>query len=188
MQNVEYKAELRDPSLARTIAASIGALRVDTLRQTDTYFRIPDGKLKKRETLGQPTEWVFYSRPGQSRAKLSTFTIYPEHMARERFGSTDLPVWLVVKKCRDLWTWKGVRIHLDSVEGLAHKPDDQGVHGPADFIEFEALICPERTQAQAHEQVEFLRASFAPALGEPIAVGYAELLSQEQEPAQGTAD
>jgi adenylate cyclase class IV len=181
MQNVEYKAELRDPALARTIAASIGALRVDTLRQTDTYFRIPDGKLKRRETLGQPTEWVFYSRPGQSRAKLSTFTIYPEHMARERFGSTDLPVWLVVKKARDLWTWNGVRIHFDAVEGLAHIPDANGVHGPAHFIEFEALVCPERTLAQGHEQVEFLRSSFAPAMGEAIAVGYAELLAQEQE-------
>lgn len=188
MQNVEYKAELRDLSLARTIAASIGALRVDTLRQTDTYFRIPDGKLKKRETLGQPTEWIFYSRPGQSRAKLSTFTIYPEHMARERFGSTDLPVWLIVKKSRDLWTWNGVRIHLDSVEGLGHQRDEQGRPTPGHFIEFEALVCPERAQAKAHEQVEFLRASFAPAMGEAIAAGYADLLMQEREPVQEGTD
>jgi adenylate cyclase class IV len=167
MQNVEYKAELRDLSLARTIAAAIGALRVDTLRQTDTYFRIPDAKLKRRETVGHPTEWVFYSRPDRARAKLSTFTLYPEHMARERFGNTDLPVWTVVKKSRELWTYDGVRIHLDTVENLGT------------FIEFEALICPERTQAKGHELVEFLRTSFAPAMGESLAVGYAELLTHE---------
>jgi adenylate cyclase class 2 len=188
MQNVEYKAELRDLSLARTIAASIGALLADTLRQTDTYFRIPDAKLKKRETAGQPTEWIFYSRPGQTRAKLSNFTLYPEAMARERFGNNDLPVWVVVKKVRELWSWHGVRIHLDTVEGLAHLADEKGVRGPGYFIEFEALVCPERSLAKAHEQVEFLRSSFGPAMGEPLAVGYAELLSQEQEPAREDTD
>jgi adenylate cyclase class IV len=182
MQNVEYKAELRDLSLARTIAAGIGAIQAEILRQTDTYFRVPDAKLKKRETIGHPTEWVFYSRPGQSRPKLSNFTLYPEAMARERFGHGDLPVWVVVKKVRELWSWHGVRIHLDTVEGLAGRVDESGRRGPGHFIEFEALVCPERSLAKAHEQVEFLRTAFTPAMGEPLAVGYAELLSQEHEP------
>ena len=173
MQNVEYKAELRDASLARTIAASIGAIKVDTLRQTDTYFRVPDAKLKKRETLGHPTEWVFYNRPGRSRPKLSTFTLYPEHMARERFGHADLPVWVIVKKVRELWTYDGVRIHFDAVEGLGS------------FVEFEALICPERTQAKGLELVEMLRTSLAPAMGEAIACGYADLLAGEAASAEG---
>jgi adenylate cyclase class IV len=164
MQNVELKAELRDLPLARTIAASIGALTVCTLRQTDTYYRVPDAKLKKRETVGQPTEWVFYLRPSRSRAKLSTFTIYPDAIARERFGDQPLPVWTVVKKTRELWTFDGVRIHLDTVEGLGT------------FIEFEALVCPERNLAKAHEIVERLRQAFRPAMGELVSVGYAELL------------
>ena len=67
MQNVEYKAELRDIALARTIAAAIGAIKVDTLVQTDTYFRVPDAKLKRRETVGHTTECVFYNRPGRTR-------------------------------------------------------------------------------------------------------------------------
>lgn len=167
MQNVECKAELQDLPLARTIAASIGALTVETLVQTDTYYRVPDAKLKKRETVGHPTEWVFYNRPQRSKPKLSTFTLYPERMAHERFGSQPLPVWVVVKKTRELWTYDGVRIHLDTVEGLGT------------FIEFEALVCPERSMTKAHEVVEFLRKSFGPAMGEPIACGYAELLAAE---------
>ncbi|MBY0312862.1 MAG: class IV adenylate cyclase [Phycisphaerales bacterium] len=168
MQNVEYKAELRDVALARTIAASIRAISVDTLRQTDTYYRVPDAKLKKRETEGQPTEWVFYSRANRTQSKLSNFTLYPDSMARERFGSTELPVWVVVRKLRELWTYQGVRIHLDQVEGLGN------------FVEFEALICPERSMELAHQQVEFLRQSFGPAMGEPIACGYADLLEAER--------
>lgn len=168
MQNVEFKAELRDPSLARTICASINALRADTLVQTDTYFRVPDAKLKKRETVGHDTEWVFYSRAPRSRPKLSTYTIYSEAQAIERFGTTPLPIWVVVKKSRDLWLYQGVRIHLDNVEELGW------------FIEFEALVSPDRNLARCHELLDTLRRALGPAMGEPIAVGYAELLLQEQ--------
>lgn len=170
MQNVEYKAELRDVALGRTIAASINALQVGVLEQTDTYYRVPDGRLKKRETRGSPTEWIFYSRPDRSKAKLSTFTIYPDVMAQQRFGTIGLPTWIVVKKVRELWTFDGVRIHLDTVEGLGT------------FVEFEALICPERSMTKAHQQVEQLRQAFKPAIGEPISRGYADMLCPDTEP------
>jgi len=175
MQNVEYKAELRDPDLGRTICGAIGAGWVATFQQVDTYYRVPDARLKKRETEGHPTEWVFYQRASRARPKLSTFTIYPEAMAKERFGSTPLPVWCVVKKSRSLYLSRdGVRIHLDHVEG-------QGW-----FIEFEALICPERNLAKCHEAIDGLRRAFAPSLGEPIACGYADLIAAEI--AEGTAE
>lgn len=167
MQNVEFKAELRDVAMAKGVCASIGAVWADTLVQTDTYYRVPDARLKKRETVGRETEWVFYSRASRSRPKLSHFTLYSEQQAVQRFGTQALPVWVVVKKSRDLWIYDGVRIHLDTVEGLGS------------FIEFEALVCPERKLAKAHEMVDFLRRSFGPAMGEPIACGYADLLIGE---------
>ncbi len=97
MINVEFKSELRDIDLARAACAGIGALHAGVLEQTDTYFRIPDGRLKKRETVGEPTEWIFYDRENRSLPKLSRFTIYTEAMAKERFGTRPLPVWLVVR-------------------------------------------------------------------------------------------
>jgi adenylate cyclase, class 2 len=167
MQNVEYKSELRDPSLARTICGSLNAIHADTLVQTDTYFRVPDAKLKKRETVGRPTEYIFYTRASRTRPKLSNFTIYSERQAQDRFGTTPMPVLMVVKKSRELWVYQGVRIHLDQVEGLGW------------FIEFEALVTPERNLAKCHELMDTLRRAFNPALGEAIAVGYVELLSDQ---------
>jgi adenylate cyclase class IV len=41
MENVEFKAELRDIALARTICRAIGASFILTMDQTDTYFRVP---------------------------------------------------------------------------------------------------------------------------------------------------
>lgn len=173
MQNVEFKAELRDPGLARTICRALeagGAQFVGTLRQTDTYFRVPDAKLKKREVPGAPTEYIFYNRPNRSRPKLSSYTIYTEAQALERFGTTPLPVWVVVNKSRDLYMHKGVRIHIDRVEGLG------------EFIEFEAVVAHEHNLSSCHAIIEELRAAFGPAMGEPIACGYAELLAGEDAP------
>ncbi len=167
MQNVEFKCELRDPALARLIAAQIGARRVGVLRQIDTFYRVPDGRLKRRECEGEPTEFIFYHRLNRSRPKLSHFTIYTEEEARARFGTRELPVWLVVKKSRELWMYAGVRLHLDDVEGLGR------------FFEGEALVTPGQHVGRCHELIAEVRRAFAPALGELIATSYADLRAQE---------
>lgn len=164
MQNIEYKAELRDPELARAICVALRAHPVSVLEQTDTYFRVPDAKLKRRECVGYEPEWIFYNRPNRVQPKLSNFTIYSDAQAQTRFGTHPLPVLCVVRKRRELFmTSSGVRVHLDEVDGLGS------------FIEFEALICPERNLGECHREVEQLKQAFAPAMGEAISSGYAEL-------------
>ncbi len=174
MHNVEIKLELRDPGLARGIVSRLGARRVETLRQTDTYFRLADGRLKKREYTSdlagaKPTvEWIFYHRDNQARQRLSHFRIYSESEARAYFGLTEPPTWVVVKKVREVWMGgpeQSVRVHLDDVEGLGA------------FIEFEALVTPRLNLAKAHAAVEELRRALAPALGEPVSVSYSDMLA-----------
>lgn len=169
MHNVEFKVELRDPNLARTIIVRQGATFIGTLDQTDTYFRIPSGRLKKREQVGEPTEYIFYDRENRTRPKLSHFTIYSEAEARERFGTTPLPVWIVVRKRRDLYLLGNVRIHVDQVEGLGF------------FLEIEALVSTSTNVARCHTSIAELRALLQPVLGEAIAVGYSDLLAQDVE-------
>lgn len=167
MQNVEYKCELRDPDIAVAVCRRLGANHVGTLAQTDTYFRIPDGRLKRRETVGEPVEWIFYSREDASRPRLSKFIIYSEAEAKARYGEMPLPVWLVVKKARELWLKGGVRIHLDNVEGLGR------------FLEFEAMVSRRHDVATCHRAIEELRQAFGPALGEAISCSYSDLLEAE---------
>lgn len=169
MHNVEFKSELRDPNLARAIVLRRGATFIGTLDQTDTYFRIPSGRLKKREQTGEPTEFIFYDRDNRTRPKLSHFSIYSEAEALERFGTTPLPVWIVVRKRRDLFLLGNVRIHIDQVEGLGF------------FMELEALVSTSTNVARCHEVIAELRATLRPVLGEAIAVGYSDLLAQELE-------
>lgn len=167
MHNVEFKAELRDLPLARGLLRRLGATFIMALSQTDTYFRIPDGRLKKRECAGEPTEWIFYDRANRLQPKLSHFVIYSENEARVRFGATPLPVWCVVRKVRELFMLGNVRIHLDQVEGLGA------------FAEFEALVSRSTNVAKCHERVQHLRGMLGPALGEAISCGYADLLTGE---------
>jgi len=167
VQNVELKAELRDPPLARAICRAIGASFILAFEQTDTYYRIPTGRLKKRETDGEPVEFVFYERPNRAAPKLSTFTIFTAEQALERFGREPLPVRVVVRKRRELWMHGSTRIHLDSVERLGA------------FIEFESLVTRGNPVAKAQDAVGELRRHFGPAMGELIDCGYADLLERE---------
>lgn len=172
MQNIELKAELRDIALARGICRGIRATHVLTFAQTDTYYKVPSGKLKKRESEGEPVEYIAYERPLKAAAKLSQFSILSEAQALERYGSEPLPVWLTVKKTRELYMHANVRIHLDIVETLGH------------FIEFEALVSRDHPADQCRYSVASLRQQFQPVMGELIDCGYADLMEQEVEAAR----
>ena len=98
MQNIEFKAELRDIDAAHVQCELLKARHVGQLRQTDTYYRMPDGRLKKRETVGEATQWVFYHRAERTRPKLSNYTILSDEQARIRWGTHSLKQWLCVTR------------------------------------------------------------------------------------------
>lgn len=168
MHNVEYKVELRDVALARTICRGLKATWIADLTQIDTYYRIPSGRLKKRECPGEPTEYIFYDRSNRIRPKLSHFTIYTESQARERFGIEPLPVWLTVRKVRTLFMLGNIRIHLDDVERLGH------------FLELEAFVSRDHTLAHCHDAVANLIESLRPVMGEAIDCSYSDMLAREE--------
>ncbi|HVZ95114.1 MAG TPA: class IV adenylate cyclase, partial [Phycisphaerales bacterium] len=162
VQNVEYKSELRDPQLGKMILSRSGARFITFMKQRDTYYRIAEGRLKKRESSDEPTEFVFYHRADRVRPKLSHFQIYGEEEAAAKFGPQPLPVWMVIEKEREVWMHDGVHIHVDKVEGLGS------------FIELQALVTPWQHIGKCQESIAQLRAKLAPALGEAIATGYCD--------------
>lgn len=171
MINVEYKAELRDLRLARIIVGELGARETAVLTQRDTYYKAESGRLKRREIStadgAEPDEWISYDRPERVAARLSRYELMSESEARERFGSVLDEQWLVVAKARELWMLGSVRIHLDNVEGLGR------------FLELEAVVSPSNNVARCHEQVTELVNALRPALGEPIAASYSDLMQQQ---------
>lgn len=166
MQNIEFKAELRNIEAARRQCKLIGAERIGAMRQIDTYFRLADGRLKKREASGEPIEWIYYHRSDRVTPKLSNYTILSDEQARRRWGTHSLTPWLAISKTRELWMLDDVRIHIDQV-------DDLGL-----FIEFEAIVSRRFDVKQCHAALSELRDEFGPLLGEPISVSYSDLMQQ----------
>jgi adenylate cyclase class IV len=165
MRNLEFKCELRDAERATEICRDLGASRGGRLLQIDTYYRVPRGRLKRRETAGQPDQWIFYDRANRHDAKLSDYTIHGRDEAEAHFGWSALPVWLVVDKRRDLWLLGEVRIHLDEVLKLGR------------FFELEALVTTTQSLDQCQERVRSLRSAFAAVLGTPVDGSYSDLLA-----------
>lgn len=167
MNNLEFKAELRDPTLARSICRSLRAAWIAEVQQVDTYYRVPSGRLKKREQFGEPVEFIFYERPNRASPKISTFEIYSQEQADERFGSTPLPIWTIVRKAREIFILGHTRIHLDKVEGLGT------------FLELESIVSKQHDQSKCALDLAELRNALAPVLGEPIDCSYSDLQSRD---------
>lgn len=176
MQNIEFKAELRDIDAARAQCRALGGERVGILEQTDTYYRLTDGRLKRRETVGKQIEWVYYHRPDRVSPKMSNFTLLTDEQARRRWGTHSLTAWLTVCKRRELWMIDSVRVHLDEVEQLG------------DFIEFEAPVSRILSVHRCYQLIGSLREAFGPALGEHISVSYSDLMQQLEELPERTSD
>jgi len=174
LKNLELKAELRDPNLARLICKQLKASRIAKIRQTDTYYNVARGRLKKRESIAvergvgspEPVEYIFYERPDTVSPKVSQYHLYTQEQVKERFGEGPLPVWLEVVKNRELYLYESTRIHIDDVIGLGW------------YFEYEILVDDRTNMDDANDLADRLRSTFLPALGEPIANSYSDLIAQ----------
>jgi predicted adenylyl cyclase CyaB len=165
-RNLELKARCSDLEEAGARAKSMNAHDAGLEVQTDTYFRVPSGRLKLREIEGKPTVLIFYERPDSTSARLSKYHLVPvpDAAAMKALLADAFGVRGVVAKWRRIWLWHNVRIHLDDVAGLGS------------FIEFEAVITSEAEESAAPGQLDELSRVFAISPSDHIAASYADLL------------
>jgi hypothetical protein len=127
---------------------------------------MPEGRLKKREAPGEPTEWIYYHRRDIVRPRMCSYSILTDAQARRRWGTQSLRTWLRVAKTRELWLLANVRIHIDDVRSLGS------------FIEFEAVVTKDHDTRDCHQMIRHLRETFGPTLGEPVGASYSDLMAQ----------
>ena len=120
MRNLEFKARLVDEKEAIRRARELGAEIWGDLRQADTYFLVPNGRFKLRETAGYDAELIFYERDEAAANRPSDYSRGGVRQApelRETLGRA-LGVLATVRKRRTLLLAGTIRIHLDDVERL----------------------------------------------------------------------
>lgn len=162
--NIELKARVADLAPLRRVADELGARCHGVLHQIDTYFPCAEGRLKLRETDGQPAQLIWYARANDTSARSSHYRLVPVADADglKAALTAAFGVRQVVDKRRELWLLDNVRIHLDDVSGLGC------------FFELEAVLT-DRSPAAGHEQVAHLRRAFGIAESDLVAVSYGEL-------------
>lgn len=165
MEAIELKLELRDPALARTILRSLGAAHVRTLAQVDTHYQVPSGRLMRRVEDNGPPEFIRYERADAAHPRAARCAAFTHAQASERFGAAPLPERATIRKTREVFLRGRITVHLDNIERLGW------------FVELVAPITRDQDEAACHVALHDLRESLAPALGEPLSPGYADLLT-----------
>jgi adenylate cyclase class IV len=165
-RNVESKARCADLAAARAIARQLCGDTGVVEEQSDTYFHVAHGRLKVREIVGQPAVLIAYRRPDTADARISDFRLVPipDPAGLKAALADTLGIRGTVRKRREIFLWKNVRIHLDQVEGLG------------DFIEFEAVLAPNELESEGHRLLQWLAEQLHLNLAQLVGPSYSDLL------------
>jgi len=164
-RNFELKARIPSLETAREDALRCGARFVATVRQTDTYFVVPYGRLKLRQVDGEGSELIYYNREELRDERWSQYTTIPvaEPIATRDVLAASLGTRVVVRKSREVFLHRMTRIHLDLVDGLGS------------FLEFEVQDAGE---LESIREMELLRREFRIGPGSVVRSSYADLLGE----------
>jgi len=167
--NIEIKARVRDFNEIKTRAEKLSDTPAEVIPQEDTFFNIPQGRLKLRVLAADSGQLIYYTRPDQEGPKRSDYhishTADPEnlkHVLELAYGIRG-----VVKKTRYLYLVGQTRVHLDDVEGLGH------------FMELEVVMREGQGDAEGQEIAEGLMNSLGVERSDLLDGAYMDLLEKK---------
>jgi len=137
-RNIEIKARVSDPAALRRRAAALSDTPAELIAQEDTFFHVPQGRLKLRVISPDHGQLIYYQRPDAAGPKQSDYhiSITNEPQTLKDILTRSLGVRGVVNKQRWLYLVGPTRIHLDQVEGLGS------------FMELEVVLQPGQSPAE----------------------------------------
>lgn len=166
--NIEIKAALRDPHRVAELARGLADTRPQVLRQDDTFFRVPRGRLKLREFEdASPAELIFYHRADAAGPKASDYSIYrtgDPSALRAMLGAALGEIGRV-RKTRTLLLAGRTRIHLDEVQNLGH------------FLELEVVLADGDDPGEGEQEAERLMTALEIRPDDLVEGAYLDLLA-----------
>lgn len=151
--NIEIKARCDQPDRIRKLLREHHADYKGTDRQIDTYFDVPEGRLKLRQGTIE-NNLIFYKRDNQSGPKASNINLVPaEHPEKlHELLNNALGTKVVVDKQREIYFIDNVKFHIDQVKKLGN------------FVEVEAIdedgtIGEERLREQCQQYLTLFEIS-----------------------------
>jgi predicted adenylyl cyclase CyaB len=118
---VEIKARVENHDLLKKKLSEIGAEYIGNFQQDDTYFKVPEGRLKLRETKNtNSVELIYYEReniPGPKQDEVFLIEVLESGQLKKLLKKT-LKQFKVIEKIREIYNYQGTFIHLDTVKSL----------------------------------------------------------------------
>ena len=148
---------------------SNGANFIGTDNQTDTYFNVPNGRLKLREGNIE-NNLIYYERTNKAGPKGSLFQLVKVEDAKglKEVLVKSNGIKVVVKKSREIYYIDNVKFHLDEVQGLGS------------FVEIEAgNMQADLSQNKLNEQCDFYLKEFNVQQEDLIEVSYSDMLLEK---------
>ena len=141
---LELKARVPDLTRIRQKLLERDHKKRGIFHQIDTYFQVPKGRLKLRETkCKKSAELIYYERKDTAKVKhcyASILRVPPTACASFRELLLQiLDIKAVVEKVREIYIYEGIEIHLDNVQGLGS------------FVEFELKTSQDPKQQVEHQ-------------------------------------
>ena len=127
--NIEVKARCPNPEKIEEHLHRLHARYVGEDHQTDTYFKVPGGRLKLREGRIE-NALIRYNRsenPGLKRSDVILYEVGEAMPALKHILEDTLGTEIIVRKQRKIFFIENVKFHIDRVEKLG------------DFVEIEAI-------------------------------------------------
>ena len=169
-KNLEIKVRVKNAAETRKLAKSFCKGKPHSVffqEQEDIYYKVGKGRLKLRIIDGKAGNLILYNRGNTQLKRVSEYII----------ANTDTPAamkeildalyerLITVKKTREIFIVKNIRIHLDSVTGLGK------------FLEFEVIFS---SLFRAAKELEKLIEHFGLDEKQFIKVSYSDLLLKKR--------
>jgi len=167
--NIEIKARTGRTKEIRKFLLEQQAEFKGTDEQTDTYFKVSNGRLKLRQGNIE-NNLIFYNRPDQPGPRQSDFDLVKieDGYALKELLEKAIGVKVVVKKKREIYYIKNVKFHLDTLDGLGN------------FVEIEAgNKTHSLTVEELHQQCEYYLKEFGIKEEDLVEQSYSDMLLQE---------
>ncbi|KAF7992153.1 hypothetical protein HCN44_001478 [Aphidius gifuensis] len=173
MRNIEIKAILKNRELVESRAKILSGSGPIVIRQSDTFFVVPRGRLKLRSFENGSGELIFYERPNNEGPKLSEYVKMELKETSACDGLKDIlrktnGIIGVVEKTRHLYLVGQSRIHIDQVKKLGH------------FVEIEVVLRDDENVKVGEEISKNLMEKLGISEEDLISTAYIDLLAQKK--------
>jgi len=167
VKNIEIKAHCEDLQAMRDRLRDQGVSLTRRIRQVDTYFNVPRGRLKLREIDDREAQLIHYHRPDVEGARESDYIVVPviDPRSSKEALNRALGVRVVVEKVREVYHWDHTRVHLDEVKELGT------------FTELETVIT-DQTLREARSECDRIQRALGIGREAVVLVSYADLIEQ----------